>query len=134
MKMSKKREKSILIFAAILGASGCASSSKGIQPTHVSSLSYQVYDCNQLMAELSHLNDRVAELEQKVDKTASEQKRIAFQAGAHPYTIPFLLAVPFMGNKAQEAEYSRLKGEYNAIQVAAEGKKCSDKPKIGSSA
>jgi len=98
------------IFAALLSISvisGCASSSKDLTPTYVSPLQYQTYNCEQLAAEEQRLRVRVSGLGGRIDDKADRDKLLV----ATPYTVWFV-----GGNKEQEAEFSRLSGELNALQ------------------
>lgn len=106
--------------ATALTVAGCATSSDKIAPAYISPMQYQSYDCDQLTAESSRLNQRVLTLQGQVDKAAANDKALT-GVGA----ILFFPALFFLGgNQQQEAEYGRLKGEYEAIQQAATLKKC----------
>jgi hypothetical protein len=109
--------------AALCGASlalgGCATSSKDISATYVSPMQYQSYDCQQIQAELLRIQSRVAELGGRLDQASSNDK--ALVAGSILFW-PALFALG--GTKQQEAEYARLKGEYDALAQSAVQKKC----------
>lgn len=112
-----------LCVAACLLASGCATASKDIAATYVSPIQYQSYDCPQLVAELQRISGRVSQIGGRLDEAASNDKMIT-GAGV----ILFWPALFFIGGtKAQEQEYSRLKGEYDAVNQVAIQKKC-DRP------
>ena len=108
---------------AIVGAAiltGCATASSDIASVYVSPLQYQSYDCEQLAAEGQRIQSRVAQLGGRLDEAATNDKRIT-GAGI----ILFWPALFFLGGtKQQEADYARLKGEYDAVQQAAIQKKC----------
>lgn len=95
---------------------GCSSASKDISARYVSPIQYSSYDCSQLQEESYRLTRLVSELGGQIDEKASKDKFLV----ATPYTIWFV-----GGNKDKEAEYSRLKGEYDAVQQALIQKKCS---------
>lgn len=100
----------------------------------MSPLQYQGYDCLQLAAETQRIQSRVAQVGGRLDQAATNDKMIT-GAGA----ILFWPALFFLGGtKQQEAEYARLKGEYDGIQQAAIQKKCTalvdEKPKSPSTA
>ncbi len=100
--------------------SGCATASKDVPTAYVSPMQYQGYDCSQLSAESTRLLQRVNQLGGRLDEAASNDKAIATAGGILFWPALFALG----GTKQQEAEYSRLKGEYDAIQQAAVLKKC----------
>ena len=106
--------------AVALTVAGCATSSDKIAPAYISPMQYQSYDCDQLNAESSRLNQRVLTLQGQVDKAAANDKALT-GVGVILF-FPALFALG--GNQQQEAEYGRLKGEYEAIQQAATLKKC----------
>lgn len=110
---------------------GCATQSKDISATYVSPMQYAQYDCQQLAAEGTRLQSRVQQTGGRLDEAASNDKGIT-TAGA----ILFWPALFFLGGtKNQEAEFARLKGEYDAVQQAAVEKRCSPlSPKVVPSA
>ena len=123
-------QKIFALSASILILSGCATSSDKIATAYVSPMQYQSYDCAQLTAESMRLNQRVTALQAQVDKAAANDKAITGIGVILFWPALFALG----GNTQQEAEYGRLKGEYDAIQQAAVAKKCSGVVAAGSSA
>lgn len=109
---------SLLSTALILG--GCATSSEKIATAYVSPMQYQSYDCEQMAIEGTRLNQRVLSLQAQVDKAASNDKALTGVGMILFWPALFALG----GNQQQEAEYGRLKGEYDALQQAAVTKKC----------
>lgn len=108
----------LLVASTVL--SGCATSSKNLTSSYVSPLQYQQYDCNQLSQESSNIQARVAEIGGAVDSRATKDKWVT-GAGM----VLFWPALFFVGgNKMQEAEFSRLKGEYEAVQKMSVQKNC----------
>jgi hypothetical protein len=107
------------ILATTIAISGCASSSGKVTATYASPLAYQSYDCTQIASESSRLQVRMTELGGQVDKAADNDKVLTGVA-----VVLFWPAIFFLGNKQQEAEFGRIKGEYEAIQQAAIAKKC----------
>jgi len=99
---------------------GCATSSKDIATTYVSPIQYANYDCSQLTAEMQRIRGRVNQLAGRLDE-ASNNDKLIMGAGLLVFW-PVLFALG--GTKAQEQEYSRLKGEYEAINQAAIERKC----------
>ncbi|MEY4425836.1 MAG: hypothetical protein RL535_134 [Pseudomonadota bacterium] len=105
--------------AISIALSGCASSSGKVAATYASPLAYQTYDCTQIASESVRLQARMTELGGQVDKAADNDKVLTGVA-----VVLFWPAIFFLGNKQQEAEFGRIKGEYEAIQQAAIAKKC----------
>lgn len=100
---------------------GCATQSTDVATVYVSPLQYQQYECDQLAAEATRIQGRITQIGGRLDEAAANDKGIA-AAGA----ILFWPALFFMGGtKQQEAEYGRLKGEYDAVHQAAIAKRCS---------
>jgi len=128
MSNSTVRKASSAAIASVVSASmllaGCATASKDISPTYVSPMQYQSYDCQQLQMEAQRIQSRVAELGGRLDQAASNDKTITGVGIILFWPALFALG----GTKSQEAEYGRLRGEYDAIQQAAIQKKCSALP------
>ncbi len=115
----------------LLGSlSGCATASKDVAATYVSPLQYQSYDCQQINAEAQRLQMRVSELGGRLDKAANNDK--ALMGVGLLIFWPALFALG--GTAQQEAEYGRLRGEYEALQKVAVEKKCAPMPEAASAA
>lgn len=115
-----------LLVSALLAAflAGCSTASKDIVPTYTSPAQYSNYDCDQTRAEMVRVSTRVGELTGKLDKNR-ENDNITTTAGV----VLFWPALFFVGGtKEQEAEYARLKGEYNALEQVSIQKKCNLTP------
>lgn len=104
----------------VVFATGCATSSKDVPTAYVSPMQYQAFDCSQLTAESLRIFQRVNQLGGRLDEAAANDKAIATAGGLLFWPALFALG----GTKQQEAEYGRLKGEYDAIQQSAVMKKC----------
>lgn len=100
---------------------GCATSSKDISATYISPLQYQNYDCGQIAAESQRIQTRVVELGGRLDQAANNDKAIMGVGLVLFWPALFMVG----GTKTQEAEYGRLRGEYEAVQKAAVEKRCS---------
>jgi hypothetical protein len=111
-----------LAFALLIPAviAGCATASKDVPTAYVSPMQYQTYDCGQISAESTRLQQRVNQLGGRLDEAASNDKAIATAGGLLFWPALFALG----GTKQQEAEYGRLRGEYDALQQSAVVKKC----------
>ena len=100
---------------------GCSNSSKDIVAQYVSPQQYSNYDCVQLNAELMRVAGKVRTITGKLDKNNENDKTATGVA-----LILFWPAVFFLGGtKEEEAQYARLKGEYDALEQASIMKKCS---------
>jgi hypothetical protein len=99
---------------------GCATAGKDITATYVSPQQFSNLDCEQLRNEMGRLSGRVNQLTGRLDEAASNDKALV-AGGFFFFPVWFALG----GTKQQEAELSRLKGEYDAIQSANTQRKCS---------
>lgn len=115
--MLAKRAVAVLVSVAL---AGCATSSKNISTTYVSPNQYAVYDCPALAAEASRIQTRVVALGGRLDEAAMNDAGIMAVGLLIFWPVLFALG----GTKQQEAEYGRLKGEYDAVEQAAIMKKC----------
>ncbi|WP_172599983.1 hypothetical protein [Sulfuricystis multivorans] len=109
--------------AAIFATSqmaGCATAAKDIAAQSVSPLQYQQYDCGQISAEMQRVHTRATQLAGRLDEAAANDKAITGVGVILFWPALFALG----GTKDQEAEYARLKGEYDALQQVAIQKKC----------
>jgi outer membrane murein-binding lipoprotein Lpp len=100
---------------------GCSTAAKDVTTTYVSPTQFASYDCQQLAAEAQRLQVRFTELGGRLDQAASNDKTITGVGLILFWPALFALG----GTKAQEAEYGRLRGEYEAVQQASIQKKCS---------
>lgn len=100
--------------------SGCASSSQQIVPTYVSPMTYRNYDCDQIAVEIQRVQNRVQQLGVRLDQAASNDKMLTGVGMLLFWPALFALG----GTKEQEAEYARLRGEYEALHQASVEKKC----------
>jgi hypothetical protein len=114
--------KKIVIYTltACIALSGCATASKDIAAAYVSPMQFQSYDCDQLASETQRIQSRVVQLGGRLDTAASNDKAIAGVGIVLFWPALFALG----GTKQQEADYSRLRGEYDAVQQAAILRKC----------
>lgn len=108
------------VLCVTIALAGCATSSTDIASNYVSPMQFQTYDCDQLASETQRIQSRVKQLSGRLDEAASNDKAIL--------GIGLILFWPALfalgGTKQQEADYARLKGEYDAIQQSAVAKKC----------
>ena len=99
---------------------GCATASKDIATNYVSPIQFQSYDCDQLQSETVRIQSRVSQLGGRLDEAASNDKAIVGVGMILFWPALFALG----GTKQQEAEYARLKGEYEAMQQSSVHKRC----------
>ena len=114
-----KRFTSVFLIGAV-AMTGCATSSKDVATSYVSPVQFQSYDCMQLQSEAVRIQSRVGQLGGRIDEAAANDKAIAGVGIILFWPALFALG----GNKQQEAEFGRLKGEYEAIQQSSIEKKC----------
>lgn len=119
MNFNFKRISCGLLAISVLG--GCATAGKDITASYVSPTQFSALDCDQVRMESDRLRGRVNQLTGRLDEAASNDKTIAWAGGLLFWPALFALG----GTKQQEAELSRLKGEYEALQSVATQKKCS---------
>ena len=99
---------------------GCSKKAEDITATYVSPVQYSNYDCDQTRNEMIRVNGQANKLGGKLDEDAATDAGCT-AAGI----ILFWPALFFLGGtKGQEAEYARLRGEYNALEQSAIRKKC----------
>ena len=112
----------VLLFAMFLV--GCATAPEKLGATYVSPLQYKDYTCDQIGMEMQRVSRKVAELRGTLDKDASND---AAQMGIG--LILFWPALFFLegGDGVQAAQYSRLKGEFEALEQVAIQKNCNIK-------
>ena len=113
-------KKIITFFFICIFLNAWSKSSKDIVGTYVSPLQYADYACPQLKSEMVRVSSKVKALTGKID-TNNENDKMITGAGV----ILFWPALFFLGGtKEQEAEYARLKGEYEALDRVAVQKNC----------
>lgn len=99
---------------------GCSTASQNITAEYISPIQYQSYDCDQLAQESNRILVRVKQLGVRLDQASSNDKAIGVVGAVLFWPALFALG----GTKQQEAEYARLKGEYDAVSQAQILKKC----------
>lgn len=120
MTPDKIRRSTAISISGVIALSGCATASKDLTSSYVSPYQYQGYSCQQVATESMRVQRRVQELGGRLDQAASNDAAIT-TAGI----VLFWPALFFLGGtKNQEAEYSRLKGEYDALHQASIAKNC----------
>lgn len=100
---------------------GCSTSPEKIQAAYVSPLAYQSYNCGQLGAEMSRINNRV---QGAASGQQSESTKDAAAMGVG--LVIFWPALFFMIGDDRKEELARLKGEAEAVEQAAIQKECGE--------
>lgn len=108
------------VVVALALATGCSTASKDVATAYVSPTPYQALDCEQLAAERIRIQTRASQLATRLDRAARNDKAITVVGAVLFWPALFALG----GTKEQEAEYARLKGEADAVQIAATQKRC----------
>lgn len=119
-RLLRVTQRGILSISLLAFLSACSTASKDLTATYVSPIQYQTYDCQQLTSEAQRLQGRYVELGGRLDQAASNDKALVGVGMLLFWPALFALG----GTKQQEAEFSRLKGEYDAIQQASIQKRC----------
>lgn len=113
-------KKVLAVVLTVISVAGCAKSAKEVAASEVSPLQYQFYNCEQITMEISRIQSRVSQLGGRLDD-AAQKDQIITGVGAVLFW-PALFALG--GTGQQEAEYAKIKGEYEALQKIAVMKKC----------
>ena len=116
----------VAISAALLSA--CASSPDKLSAAHVSTAGYKNMSCDEIHAEMASNMNGVQDLYSALDKKAKNDQ--AAMAIGMIIFWPALFALDG-GDGPQSAEYSRLKGELNALEKVAIMKNCDDAVALG---
>ncbi len=118
----------VSVFLILLMVGGCASPAKDVGKAYVSSKKYKNYTCEELHAEADHISYEVTKLAQSLDKEAAKDNA---QAAGFTVLGFFTLGLGWAGLATLEGgdgpeavEYSRLKGEFEAVRQMATEKKC----------
>ncbi len=113
--------KTIFVFLALMITAGCASQPDKIATTYVSPIQYNAYQCNQIAGEFSRVSRRTNELYGSLKKEADNDA--AQMAVGMLFLWPTLFFLEG-GDGPEAAEYARLKGESEALEIAAIQKNC----------
>jgi len=114
----KKRLFSLVVITSLICS--CSTAGKDVAPAYVSPAQYSNFDCDQVREDLIRINTKVAQITGRLDQAASNDKALMSAGLLIFWPALFVLG----GTKQQEAELSRLKGEYDALQAVGASKKC----------
>jgi hypothetical protein len=111
-----------LIYTFTIFLTSCASQPDDLPASYVSPVQYQGFSCAQIGSELERVTRRANDLHGGLKKKADND---AVQMGVGLVLLwPTLFALEG-GDGADASEYSRLKGERDALEQAAIQKNCS---------
>jgi hypothetical protein len=116
---------SILTTLAIV--TSCASQPEDLQTAYISPVKYVNYDCQQIAMEADAVQTRTAQLYQNLKRKANTD---AWQMGVGLVLLWPVLFTLEGGDGPEAAEYSRLTGEYAALQTAAVESRCTNLPPL----
>lgn len=108
-----------LALTAAVGLAACAPNPETVAPAYISPTAYAGLSCTALNAEAARLSQRLAQV--------TGEQQAAAQADATNTAIALILfwpAVFFVGNSDQSAELARLRGEAEALRLAALQRGC----------
>lgn len=109
-----------VVVIVLMVISGCAKRADQITTQYVSPLSYDSYNCEQVLEETSRLDSKLTEVTKQVNNRAYLDL-MQFSVGV----LLFWPALLVLGDDdAQNAELARLKGENEAIEKSAVAKNC----------
>jgi hypothetical protein len=115
------KKMAVVLSAVSIAMTGCATSPDKIPAQSVSTIPYEQYNCKQVAADSDRVSRRVGELQSSLQKTASND-----QAQMAVGMILFWPALFFLegGDGPEAAEYARLKGERDALEIVSIRKEC----------
>jgi hypothetical protein len=120
--MSQRQIKRLFIpLVLLIFVVGCATQPKDLPTTYVSPNQYQHYSCDQITLEMNRASRKANELQAKLKQDADND---AAQMAVG--LVIFWPALFFLegGDGPEAAEYSRLKGEFEALEEVSIQKKC----------
>ena len=100
---------------------GCATQPSDLPTTYVSPNQYQHYSCEQITMEMNRTSRKASELQARLKKVADND--------AAQMAVGLIILWPTLfflegGDGPEAAEYSRLKGEFEALEEVSVQKKC----------
>jgi hypothetical protein len=115
-----------LVALSVLALGGCASYHEDIATQPSYSVLYRKYDCDSLLQEEARVATHMGQLSAAVDANATgDIVKTAVGLAVFPPLLMFL-----EGHSGIESEYAQLKGQQQAIQIAAIQKKCYNPPAV----
>ena len=112
--------RTFVLFLLVMLLVGCATAPEKLGTTYVSLLQYKDYSCEQIGMEMQRVSRKAADLHGILSKDASND---AIQMGLGLVFWPALFFLEG-GDSENAAQYSRLKGEFDALEQVAIQKNC----------
>lgn len=112
----------VVLGVMCIAMSGCASHSHELKAANVSTAGYEKLSCNELKAEITDSVNRVRDLTGVIDGQAKGDE--AAVAVAMILFWPAVFAID--GDTEESAEFSRVKGEINAMEKVAVMNNCGE--------
>ena len=116
-----KKAFTMLASAGLVLLAGCAADTSQIQPTYVSPVEYEDYDCDQIAAEAKRVSRKAHEIGAKVDKTAADDD--AQMAIGLIFLWPTLFFLEGSATADTQA-YADLKGRFEVLEEVSVQKSC----------
>ena len=116
MRKTIKINTGIILLASLIG---CASQPENIKSAYISPLQYSDYSCKQLGMEMARVTRRLSDIS-GVQEDEATGDAVAMGVGL----VVFWPALFFLAGDDVEEEVSRLKGEYEAVEIAIIQKEC----------
>lgn len=113
--------KKAILISLIFGVNACASHPDKIGASYVSPIKYADYNCRQIASEQETVNGRTIDLYNRLKK---ERNADNWQMGIGLIVLWPTLFFLEGGDGVEASEYSRLKGEYEALRQANVQKSC----------
>ncbi|MEI9928257.1 MAG: hypothetical protein WDN44_11905 [Sphingomonas sp.] len=110
----------LVIGAAALAVSGCATSPKKIEANYIPAATYQHLDCTQLRNEMIQVGARRDALYQRIKRRNKSDKIVTGVGVLVAWPALFFLK----GNGAVRDQYALLMGQYNALSENYKAKEC----------
>ncbi len=118
-----KRLITAMFLTAATTLPGCATSSGNYHTAYISPAQFQNYTCDELSAEIARIQTRVGQLMGKQSGGGATKDKWTLGTDL---SLSWAALFALGGTKEQEAEYTQLKSEYDAVQRSAYAKKCPD--------
>lgn len=122
-KQGEMMVKKLLPVISIFILNACASNPDNMDSAYVSTLKYRNHDCDQIAIEIDYIGSRINEVYRSLEKKHHTDQ---WQMGVGVILFFPLLFTLEGGDGTEAVEYTRLKGEFEALRKAAIEKKCSN--------
>ncbi len=113
--------KAVVICMITTFLAACSTPPNKISATYVSPMQYRDYSCDQVRTEMQRVNNKLR-VACGVQQKEAEGDAVALGVGL----VLFWPALFFMMGEDKQEEISNLKGQYEALEISANEKKCTD--------